>query len=52
MSFFSKCVTCNKKKFYIKKRRYVIPQIKVPVISSGELCRKCFNSIKKLVNPK
>lgn len=50
MSFFKPCGSCNRVKFYIKKRSYMMPKIdpKRPITSKNELCRSCFDTIKKL----
>lgn len=47
MSFLTNCSSCNKFKFYVRKRKYKT-KYTGKITSNGELCGKCYKEIKKL----
>lgn len=45
---YGKCAGCRKNKLFVKERSYVLPTISSdPITSKGNLCKNCFNLIKK-----
>ncbi len=50
MKIFSTCKGCNKRKFIIKQREYVVPGSKQTMTSQSELCRPCFKSIRSMIS--
>jgi len=44
------CNACNKKSFFVKIRQYDAPTVsKYPITSKGELCRRCYKQLKKII---
>lgn len=48
MKLYYPCGSCGKKKFFVRKRQYVIKEVKLPVTSQSLLCRSCYKGIKKI----
>jgi len=47
MKLYAKCGSCNKKKFFVKKRNYNIPKIG-NATSKEILCFSCYKIIKDI----
>lgn len=44
---FSFCPVCQKRKFVVRKRAYIVPQVSPkPIMSMTPLCLECFDKIK------
>ncbi len=46
---FSVCNCCKKRKFFVKKWTFTVPQLGQPMTSLNDLCYKCYKHIKGMV---
>lgn len=47
MKLFAKCSGCRKRKLYISRKSYILPEVsKLPITSNDEICTTCFLDIK------
>jgi len=47
MTFYGTCGSCDKKRFFIKKRKYTIAKLG-KAVSKNELCYSCYKIIKEI----
>lgn len=47
MRIFSKCETCGKKRFIVKKRKVQVPYIGHSATSKKFMCRLCFMMVQR-----
>lgn len=49
MKLLSTCKACDKKRLFIKKREYKVPNSSQTMVSQNEICGKCYKNIKKMI---
>lgn len=45
---YGQCIGCRRKKWFVRQRSYIVPNISGPITSDGDLCLSCFDTIKQM----